>query len=222
MNFSTKNIFSDITPLKHDDAGEKALSIMNLFRVDDLPLVDNDKLIGIVSRSDILKNGFETKIKDYSLQTEMVSIHEDNHLFNIIDFFSNNKISLAPIVSEDGNYIASITKEDLFSNFGSIFTFSCPGSIIELSVPIIDYSLSKLSHIVESENVSIIGLMIDDGNPDNDLIEIMIKLNRKDISGVLSSLERHGYIINYAYGTDSHSKDLLKERYDALIHYLNV
>ncbi len=223
MNFTAKHIFSDITPLKNDDTGEKASSMMNMFNVDDLPFVDDGKLIGVVSRNDILKNGFQTKIKDYSLNKRIIFIREEWHVFNIIDFFSKNKISLAPVIAKDVTYIACITKEVLFSKFGGIFTFSHPGSIIEINIPIIDYSLSKLSHIVESEDTSIIGLMINESNTDSAVINMMIKLNRKDISSVLSALERHGYVVSYAYNTDSLSKyDLLKERYEALIHYLNV
>ncbi len=223
MNFTVKHIFSDITPLKNDDTGEKASSMMNMLNVDHLPFVDNGKLVGVVSRGDILKNGFQTKIKDYSLDNKIIFIREEWHVFNIIDFFSKNNISLSPVVAKDGTYIACIIKEDLFSKFGGIFTFSYPGSIIEINIPIIDYSLSKLSHIVESEDTSIIGLMINESNTDSAVINVMIKLNRKDISDVLSALERHGYIVNYAYNTDMLSKDdLLKERYEALIHYLNV
>ncbi len=222
MNFTAKHIFSDITPLKNDDTGEKASSVMNMFNVDDLPFVDDGKLVGVVSRNDILKNGFQTKIKDYSLDNKVIFISEESHILDIVYFFSNNKVSLAPVIAKDGTYIACITKESLFSSFGGIFTFSYQGSIIEISIPVIDYSLSKLSHIIESEDASIIGLMINDSNIGNNLIDIVIKLNRKDISGVLSALERHGYIVNHAYNTDSLSKNLLKERYEALIHYLNV
>ncbi len=222
MNFTAKHIFSDITPLKNDDTGEKASSVMNMFNVDDLPFVDDGKLVGVVSRNDILKNGFQTKIKDYSLDNKVIFINEESHILDIVYFFSNNKVSLAPVIAKDGTYIACITKESLFSSFGGIFTFSYQGSIIEISIPVIDYSLSKLSHIIESEDTSIIGLMINDSNIGNNLIDIVIKLNRKDISGVLSALERHGYIVNHAYNTDSLSKNLLKERYEALIHYLNV
>jgi len=53
-------------------------------------------------------------------------------------------------------------------------------------------------------------------------MDVIIKLNKQNISSIISAFERYGYLIKTSYSTNSYSEDILKERYDALMHYLNV
>ena len=223
MNFTAKDLISDIIiGIEIKESGEKALSMMNVFQVRHLPIVDNNTLIGILNEDDILVNGFDKKIKDYNLDNKSISVIENCHIFNIIDKLAKNDLSLIPVVDNNNLYIGSITQQGIFQNFGDIFTFEFPGSIIEIKIPIKDYSLSKISQIIESENASIIGLMINVKNPSDNVMEIIIKLDKKNISRIIASFERFGYNITASYSSENYSSDMLKERYDALMHYLNV
>jgi len=187
-----------------------------------LPIVENGKLINIIDEDDILLNGFDKKSSEYDLKDRKVFVNENCHIFNIIDKLAKNDLSIIPVVDDEDNYLGSIAQQDLFQYFGDIFSFEFPGSIIELTVAVRDYSLQEISHIVESEHASVIGLMINDENPKDNFMDVIIKLNKKNISGIISAFERYGYKIKASYSSENYSLETLKERYDALMHYLNV
>jgi len=223
MSLIAKDLISDIiVGIELSDNGEKALSMMNIFQVNHLPIVENSVLINILKEDDVLLNGFDKKVKEYNLSNLKYSVSKDCHIFNIIDRLAKNNLSLIPVIGENDIYFGSITQQDIFQYFGDIFTFEFPGSIIELEVPIKDYSLSKISQIVESESASIIGLLINDSDVNDSKMDVIIKLNKQNISSIIATFQRYGYIIKTSYSTDNYSEDILKERYDALMHYLNV
>ncbi len=223
MSLIAKDLISDIvTGISLDDKGEKALSMMNIFQVSHLPVIDGDNLINFINEDDVLLNGFDKKIRDFELSDKKVFVHENCHFFNIIDRLAKNDLSLIPVLDIDEKYLGCITQQDILQYFGDIFTFEFPGSIIEIEMPIKDYSLSAISHLVELENISIIGVLINDNNKTDEVMDVILKLNKKNINGVIASLERHGYKIKSSFSIDDYSVDVLKERYEALMHYLNV
>jgi len=223
MSLIAKELISDtITSVDLNDKGEKILSMMNIFQVKNLPIVKDNKLINIIEEDDILTNGFDKKTSEYQLSNKKVYVTKNCHIFNIIDKLAKNDLSIIPVVDEEENYMGCIAQQDIFQYFGDIFSFEFPGSIIELTIPVRDYSLQQISHIVESENASIIGLMINDENPKDTYMDVIIKLNKKNISGIISAFERFEYKIKASYSSENYSLDTLKERYDALMHYLNV
>jgi predicted transcriptional regulator len=223
MSLIAKELISDtITSVDPNDKGEKILFMMNIFQVKNLPIVKDNKLINIIEEDDILTNGFDKKTSEYQLSNKKVYVTKNCHIFNIIDKLAKNDLSIIPVVDEEENYMGCIAQQDIFQYFGDIFSFEFPGSIIELTIPVRDYSLQQISHIVESENASIIGLMINDENPKDTYMDVIIKLNKKNISGIISAFERFEYKIKASYSSENYSLDTLKERYDALMHYLNV
>jgi len=223
MSLIAKDLISDIlTGIRPDDNGENALSMMNIFQVRHLPVIKGKKLVNIISENDVLLNGFDKKISEFELKDKTVYVNDNCHFFNIIDRLANNDLSLVPVLNSDKEYVGSITQQDVLQYFGDIFTFEFPGSIIEIEIPIKDYSLSKISHLVELEQISIIGLLINDNNKNDEVMDVILKLNKKNISSVIASLERHGYRINSSFSIDDYPVDVIKERYEALMHYLNV
>jgi hypothetical protein len=50
----------------------------------------------------------------------------------------------------------------------------------------------------------------------------IIKLNGQDTTSVIQGLERHGYNVKNVYQGDSKYSEMLEERYNALLSYMNV
>ncbi len=223
MAFIAKNLISEtVTGVELDDNGEKALSMMNIFQVNHLPVLSDGEFVNIINEDDILTNGFDKKIRDFDLTENKIHVSENCHFFNIIDRLAKNNLSLIPVLNNDGEYLGSITQQDIFQYFGDIFTFEFPGSIVEIEIPIKDYSLSNISHIVELENTSIIGLLLNDNDKNDEVMDVILKLNKTNTNSVISSFERHGYRVKSSFSGNNFSVDVLKERYEALMHYLNV
>ena len=56
---------------------------------------------------------------------------------------------------------------------------------------------------------------------DSTKVQITLKLNQMSIGRIVASLERFDYNINGAF-TENEYEDVLKDRYDSLMSYLNV
>lgn len=94
-------------------------------------------------------------------------------------------------------------------------------SMLIIEVPLIDYTLTDIARIVESNNARVMNLFvlpIADGNT----LLISIKLNLLDISPVLMSFERFNYKVIYYRMKEGMVTDTHKERLDELLYYLNM
>lgn len=94
-------------------------------------------------------------------------------------------------------------------------------SMVVIESPLIDYSLTDIARIVESNNAHVMNLFvlpIADGNT----LMISVKLNLIDISPVLMSFERFNYNVIFYKMKEGTVTDTHKERLDELLHYLDM
>ncbi len=94
-------------------------------------------------------------------------------------------------------------------------------SMVVIESQLIDYSLTDIARIVESNNGRVMNLSVlpvADGNT----LMISIKLNLIDISPVLMSFERFNYKVLYYKMKEGTVTDTHKERLDELLHYLDM
>ncbi len=214
-------ISTKILPVSSDDTGEAAVVIMGLFHVHHLPIVDNNKLVGIISEDDIYANDVSKPISDYKLNNNDLFVKPNDHIFEVMGIMSTNKVSIIPVVDEKGKFLGVISQYDLLQFYATSFSFAEPGSIILLEVPRIDYSLEEISRLVEAENAVILSSFLSEIPKNNRTILVTIKLNIMDISDVISSLERHDYIVRSSF-SEEEFVDELKDNYDHLMRYLDV
>jgi acetoin utilization protein AcuB len=128
--------------------------------------------------------------------------------------------SYVPVIDVEGNYQGLISQSDLLRYFAQTASFTEQGAVIVLQMARRDYSMSTIAHIVEDENVKILSAFVTSA-PDPEYVELTLKLDRTDLSRVIASLERHEYDVKETFGELERS-DFMRDRYDALMHYLNL
>lgn len=216
-----KNILSNLlAPLRLTDKGEEVIHIMNVYHVKHLPVVEKDDLIFLISEDDVLSNDIEAEIGTYHRSHLVLNSLEDDHLFEIMQKMSANKLTVIPVVNKDNKYLGMITLEDLLSFFGDSYSFKEPGSIILLETDKLNYSLGEVAQIAESEGISIISSFVT-SNPDTTMLLLTLKVNTFDIGKLINAYQRYDYNILGTF-TENEYVDILKERYDSLMHYLSI
>lgn len=214
-------ISETVPPLKTTDTGNKALSWMQDFHVRHLPVVKNDQFLGLISEDDILNhNAPEQQLSEHPLSLNRRVVNESEHLYDVIKQAVSFNLTLIPVVNADDKYLGVITLESLLQYFAESGSLSEPGTILVLEMKKRDYSLAEIARIVESEQASILSSYIS-SKPSSNFIEITLKLNRKEINRIVASFERFEYTVKASFH-ESDYMDTLKERYDALMSYLNV
>ena len=213
-------ISNDIIPLRTSDTGDDALSMMGDFYVRHLPIVNNVQLLGVISEDDILNHDVEEPIGSYYLTLSRPYVSINDHLYDVMRIFDENHLTIIPVIDEEGNYAGMIVLEDLLKYFAQSAAFTEPGSILVLELNKMDYALSEISRIVESEGASILSSFMTSNN-DSSKIEVTLKINRQNLQAIIATFVRYDYSIKASFNEKSFNESL-KDRFDSLMSYLNV
>lgn len=211
----------DIPPLTINDDGEKALKWMDEFKVSHLPVVDKTSYVGLVSDMELIDS--ITPVDHLNKLRKTLGkpfVFDYQHAYEALKLYDLLKITLIPVLDEKERYMGVITQQKLLTYFSEITDAKDPGSVIVLELNEKDYSLSQIAQIAESNDARILSLFLTP-HRDSTELDVTLKINLQDASAVLQTLERYGYHIRESY-TQGNAKKDLKERYDSLMHYLNI
>lgn len=214
-------ISENIPPLKSSDSGDKAIEWMYEFKLSHLPLVDHGKYIGLVSEEDILDfNNTEEELGQINRNLYKPFVLENEHIYEVLRVAATLKSTVIPVIDQEENYLGLITLQSLLFHFARMSSISQPGGIIVLEMQQkSDYVLSDIARIVEANDAHILSLYC---NRDSDSsLTVTIKVDLTEIKHIVATFERFEYIIK-AYYQESDMAEILKDRYDALMNYLNI
>ena len=213
-------ISDEIIPLRTSDSGEDALERMDDYHVRHMPIVNNRQLLGLISEEEIFDLDAHEPVGSYDLKMVHPFVKDTVHIYETMRVLHEYRLTLVPVVDKDNNYMGVVSLPDLLKYFAESASFSEPGSIIVLEVNKHSYSLAQIARIVESENAIILNSFIT-SLPDSSELDITLKLNRSDISKILSSFRRFDYDIKASF-SESEYIDSLQEHYDSLMAFMSV
>ena len=194
---------------------------MEDLKVSHLPIVNNEEFLGLVSQSDIENlNIPDEPLGNHNLSLTRPFVYQDQNIFEIIRLFSSSKLSLLPVLDRKNNYLGVITMSELVQNFSKLAAAENPGGVIIIELNNNDYSLQEIAQIIESNDAKVLGLYVT-SFPDSTRLEISIKLNKIDIRPVLQTFYRYNYRVTASY-SEEEDNDVIKERFDSLMNYLNI
>jgi acetoin utilization protein AcuB len=218
-----KELISELVPpLKTSDTGLKALSMMEIFRISHLPIVNNTEFLGLISDNDIYDmNMADEPIGNHQLSLFSPYVIADQHIFEVIELVGRLKLSVVPVLDDKKSYLGLILMTDLLHHFADLAALKNPGAIIVLEMNITDYSLTEISNIVEGNDGKILSLYISQPN-DSTKIEVTLKINRTEISSFIQTFNRYNYIVKASYMESGEINTLIESRYESFMRYLNV
>lgn len=211
----------DIPPLSMNQSGEDAISVMEEYMVRHLPIVEDREVMGMVSEEMILDNDQDAMILSYRGSDSPVFVHSEDHILEILAFFAKTNLTCVAAVDAQIKYVGMITLQQLMMRFATEYSFDEPGAIIVLELNKVDYSLTEISRIIESEKGTILSCLISQQREDSNILLVTLKINLQDIQYVKATFERFNYNIVAAFSEVKYV-DTLSERYEALMHYLNM
>lgn len=215
-------ISKELPLLKCSDLGQKAIQIMESFRISHLPMVRNNEYLGLIADKDIYDLDMEMcQLGDKMVTVLAPFVRADQHIFEVIQKILEFKITVLPVLEMNNDYLGAITINDLTEHFIKLVSVNQPGAVIVLELSPTDYSLSQIAQIVESNNAKIISLYT--SNPENSSeLDVTLKVNVTEISSVIQTFVRYDYNIKAVYMDNSSIKDMYTERYEQFIKYLSI
>lgn len=216
------DLISDaIPPVKTSDTIQKVLDRMVEFRLNHLPIVNDVQFLGLIAEDDMIEAmDYNTPIGALSLSLLNPYVLESQHIYDAIRVFYEQKVSVVPVLDHKMDYLGLISINSITEHLATITSVSSPGGIIVLEIGNKDNSLAHISQIVESENAQILSSYTNQ-IADSTKIEITIKVNKTDISAIVSSFLRYDYVILATYNF-SDRNNAVSDRFDSLMNYLSI
>jgi CBS domain-containing protein len=214
-------LISDAIPsIKTSDTIQKVEDRMAEFRLNHLPIVNETQFLGLISDEDIIEiPDYDTTVANINLSLINPFVYEDQHIYEVIRLFYEQKLTAVPVLDSSMNYLGLISINTLTEYFAKITSVTDPGGIIVLEISNRNNSLSHIAQIVESNNAQILSSYVD--TVDNSIkLEITIKVNKTDISQIVASFLRYDYTIKATFNHLQRDNDS-KDRFDSLMNYLS-
>ncbi|RYZ44431.1 MAG: CBS domain-containing protein [Chitinophagaceae bacterium] len=215
----TRDLISNAIPYLHkDDTVFHALQLMNDYHVAHLPVVENDSYLGIISEEQLLQNDEETQLTNLPIADGSTSVQANEHFLKAIQTAVVNKLSIVPVV-EEKQLLGIVTYTDLLRNASDFMSLSQPGALIVLEVETQQYSFTEINRIVESVDAQITQLNTFT-DPESGTIQVTIRVNKVEVSDLVSTFQRYEYIVKYYFGEELYQNEL-QTNYDNLMNYLS-
>jgi CBS domain-containing protein len=218
-----KDLISDEIPFATlNDSCQTVSQWLDEFKMTHLPVVNDAGLFaGIITEMALYEiDDWDDKLLKHQSVLEQYAAAANDHAFDALLKMANSGASCLAAVDEKGVFVGSISIYRLVKAIGNLSLVSDKGGIIQLEMNIIDYSLTEIARIVESNNARILGTYIT-ANPDNRKITVTLKLNKRDVTSILKTFERYEYTVTGSYQIDE-SNDGIQDRFDNLMNYLNI
>lgn len=214
-------ISEEIPPLKQSDSGITALNWMEDFKISHLPVIKDQKYLGMISEEDVLDQNDETaEIGSNRIELNKLFVHQYEHVYEVISRMSTGKLRLMPVLGEEAQYLGCITLDTIIEKISHLAAMKDPGGILQLELNINDYSLSEIANIVESNGAKILSSYIFT-HDDSTKMDVTIKINQTDLSAIIQTFERYNYTVAASYHKSEMEAEV-KRKFDAFLHYLNM
>ena len=214
----TNNI---LPQLQLSDTVSKALQLMSDFKITHLPVVSDEKYLGLISEDDLLDEE-NKKIPIEFFQNDFIpaSVNFNNHFLNAVSVSNNYQTNVIPVVNEANELMGTIPWQALLAAVGNFAGSNEKGAVIVLEMERSRFAISELSRIVESDGAVILHLNVTT-RPDSPLLQVTIHLSKKEISTIIASFERYEYTVTYYSGEELFENEI-DSNYRHLMNYLDI
>jgi len=214
-------ISNTIPPLKTSDTVQKALDRMSEFKLFHMPIVNEDQFLGLLTEDDLIEvRDHDVAIGSLALSVLNPFVYRDAHVYDVIRLFNQLQLSIVPVLDYQKNYLGMISVHSVMEYAADLFAVKEPGGVIVLEIGNRNNSLSHMAQIVEADNAQILSSYTQ-AFPDSTKLEVTLKINKTELSGIIASFERYDYEVKAVFNNTT-SDDGTTDRYNSLMNYLNV
>lgn len=201
---------------------EEVLEWMEESGLSQLPVVEDERYLGLVSVGAMTEWApAGAALSEIPLEHIHVHAYEDQHMLELIGMAVENRLKVIPVLDKTGRYLGAVSVPELLEKYGESIGAAEKGAIIVLEIKPLDYSLSEISRLVESNGAKIImshysGSHMYD-SPGSQYLTL--KLNNVNVAHIVATFERFGYTVSEVHASEPVA-NVDQERLDMLMRYL--
>ena len=218
----TANLINNNIPrLQPQDSVNKALQLISDFKVTHLPVISENKFLGLISEEDLL-DAEEQKITIEVLQEHFTkaAVNDNAHFLMAVNCSIQFDTNVVPVINQANDFLGVITTTDLLKTLGNFSGANEIGGIIVLEMERSQFAISEISRIVESNDCTILHLNTT-VHPETGMLTVTIHINKKEIATVVATFERYDYQVNFQFGIENFENEI-DNNYRHFMHYLEI
>ncbi|MFV8325103.1 CBS domain-containing protein [Flavobacterium sp. ZS1P14] len=219
MTEITNYITNDFKAIDSQDTIAVVQDFFDELHFSHFPVIDEGIYIGSIASDDIETFDSDKKVIDYKFTLEGFFTRTNTIWLDVLEVFAKNHTNLVPVLDENNKYVGYYEIEDIMKFFHETPFLKEPGGIIVVKKPILDYSMSQITQIVESNNGKLLGLFISDADVES--VQVTMKISLGAMNEIIQTFRRYNYEIISEHQEDNYINNL-KERSDYLDKYLNI
>lgn len=182
------------------------------------PVVEGDVYVGSIISLDILPSKTKT-VSDYRYALQPYFVRKDASWFEVLEKFAQFDCNVLAVLNENNKYIGYYYYEDVLPFLNETPFIKDAGLAIVVQKHYLDYSISEIAQIVESNTCKLLGVFV--SAMENQTAEITIKASAGNINEIIQTFRRFGYEIVSEHNQDSYLNEL-KDRSAYLDKFLNI
>ena len=213
-------IHTDYPILQLTDKVFKALELMETYEVRQWPVCSDNQYAGIIHKDVLLDVTDEAELSGLQIDIQVAAIRNHDFIFTAVKQAASYHLSLIPVVNYKNELEGIILSEDLLQILARYVGVETPGARLVLQMERKNYSFGEINRLVETNDAFITQLNTYFNN-DTGLLEVIIKINKTEISDIVSTFQRYEYTVLYYFGEELYANEI-KDNYNNLMAYLNV
>jgi predicted transcriptional regulator len=212
-------INNDFKAIDSSDSIESVVDFFEEARFSHFPVVEEGVYIGCISSEEVENLDFSKKISDYRYALKGFFARTTMFWIDVLEVFSRNNTTVIPVLNDENNYVGYYEISEVIGNFYETPFVKDFGGVIIVEKSILDFTMSQVVQIVESNEGKILGLYVSNTTPDK--VQVTIKIVLGGMNEILQTFRRYEYDI-----VSEHKEDIfldnLKDRSAYLDKYLSI
>ncbi len=215
----TDFISNDIKPLQTNDTNATAQDLFAEYPFSHFPVMESDVYIGCANAEDTELMDIEKPVGENRFSFGRFFVRDTTIWLDVLEAFAKNETNIMPILDSNNKYLGYYEIADIMRFFHETPFLKENGGILVVEKNMLEYSMSEVTQIVESNNGKLLGLFVSEANMDK--IQITLKISMGGLSEIIQTFRRYNYDIISEHQEDAYL-NTLKDRSDYLDKYLNI
>ena len=182
-------------------------------------VMDDCVFLGCISANDSETFDFGKTVNDYRYTLEGFFVRENMIWLDVLEVFARNNANIVPILNDKNEYIGYYEITDVIKFLNETPFLKENGGVIVVEKLTVDYSMSQIAQIVETNNAKLLGLFVSEAS--NDKVQVTVKTTLGSLNEIIQTFRRYNYDIVSEHEDDDYLNNL-KERSEYLDKYLNI
>jgi acetoin utilization protein AcuB len=192
-----------------DSSVTEAFSLMKENNIRRLPVVDKEKVVGIITVSDLNQASpsmattlsihelnyllAKTRIKDIMPRKQkLITIGPDNYIETAAKLMRENKVSGLPVLDEKGKLVGIITETDIFDAFIDILGVKRAHTRIDFYTSDRPGTIAEITGMIAEKGKNIVNTVVFFDKKKN-MYKMVVRLEELDCQDVVEALKDRGH-----------------------------